>query len=112
MTYASAWDYTDTVTVWPVTIDKYSQETPGTAVVHRCSWRQGGRLMRDDAGAEFITAVSVYLEAATEDAPRVGWFMAIGTHASKPSDAVKIRSVQGFNNNTFADGLPDWVVGV
>ena len=106
MTTASNWDYTDTVTVWPVTRDEYDQPSYGTPVTYACSWMSGGRMARDDVGQEFYPNTTAYIE--TDTPPAKGSRMMIGTHTGAPdSTAEVIRVVQTFNDNTFSWGTPD-----
>jgi len=106
MTTASRWDFTDTVTLWPVTRDEYNQPQYGTAVTVACSWMTGGKLTRDNTGQEFVPGSTVWIEQGTSVA--VGWRMVIGTvTGTPPSNAEVIRKVMGWNANTQSWGAGD-----
>lgn len=106
MTTASRWDFTDTVTMWPVTRDAYDQPTYGAPVTVACSWMDGGRLTRDDTGQEFVPGSTVWIDVGP--AVNVGDRLKIGTFTgTPPSDAEVIRKIKGWNSNTQAWGAGD-----
>lgn len=110
MSEFSSWAYTAKVTFWPVTRDEWGQIIYGAAVTFDCDWSQGGKMTRDDTGQEFMPQSTVWLDALPSDAPKRGWRMMLGEHATPDATAETVRAVRSWNADTFNEGLSDYAI--
>lgn len=118
MSSLANWSYTEgPVTVWPYTVDEYSQPVYGTPfLIPATDFMFGGEVSRDENGDEFVPRLTVFFEGAVDAAyiPERDWYMKPGDHtglATPPNDAERIRSVIYWPMTKFgADEIPDWKV--
>jgi len=108
------WTYTSALTVWPSpSYDEYGQPAYADPYLLLGSWEAGGDTRTDDTGQEFVPMSTYYFEAEDEsaDIPKRDWFIKRGNHiavASPPSDAEKIKKVEGWDMSAFGVEIPDW----
>lgn len=107
----SAWSYLSDVTFWRPTLDEAGQPTSHVRFTHKCSYMTGGKQSVDDVGEQFSPRMTVWLESNETDAPKTGDLMAIGELTVNPPLVYEIvRTVRGFDPNTFSEGLTDYEV--
>jgi hypothetical protein len=118
MSTIAAWSYTEgPATVWPYTLDQYSQPQYGTPIlIPATDYINGGEVSRDAEGNEFVPKLTVYFEGAADAAyiPKREWYIKPGDHtalATPPKDAERVRTVTQWPMTKFGAGeLPDWRV--
>lgn len=118
MSSLANWSYVEgPVTVWPYTLDEYSEPNYGTPfLIPNTDYHSGGEVAKDENGNEFVPSLTVYFEAAEGASyiPKREWLLKPGDHTTlptPPSDAEKIRAITFWPMAKFgADELPDWRV--
>ena len=117
MSSAGNWTYIYPVTIWPVTIDEFSQPVFGTPYAIKADWMQGGEAQASSNGEQFIPSCTFYFEAAdgSELIPKPHDYILRGdqTAISDPTtiNAERIKKVGGWPAEAFGAGeLPDWVI--
>ncbi len=111
MTSFSSWSYTTTLTIWPITVNKYSEAIVGDPYTLLGSWISDGRVLRGDDATEFVSKSRFFFEATPDQAPRKQWLIAVGEFTGEPPEtAEKIRMVTSYDNTTFGtDEPPDYM---
>lgn len=112
MTSFSSWSYTNALTIWPVTVTKYSETVVGVPYTLQGSWISDGRVLRGDDATEFVSRSRFFFEATADQVPRRQWLIAVGEYTGEPPEtAERIRMVTVYDNTTFGqDEPPDYIV--
>ncbi len=105
----SSWSYTSTLTIWPVTLDEFSQPLVGEPYSVRGTWVRGGPAMRDDDGIEFVPAGRFWFES--DRSPSRQWYITDGEFTGNPPDGAElIRVVTAYDISQFEAGsLTDYM---
>ena len=119
MSTLASWSYVEgPVTIWPTGgTNEWGQPIGAPPyLIPAIDYEFGGDVRRDSDGSEFIPRITIYFEAdfSSELVPQREWYLKIGSHldqSSPPSDAERIRTVEGFPSQKFgASQIPDWIV--
>ncbi len=117
MSSLSRWSYTNTATVWPVTVDQYGQPAYGSPYAIDCTWADTGETQTDDNGSEFVPASTFWFEAEYTDSPLpergdyIAKFDQTGVTDPLTAGGQEIKKVTSWDVSMFgATETPDWAL--
>jgi len=116
MSSLANWSYTNIATIWPKTLDQFSQPTYGTPYTIACTWEDTGQTQTDEDGREFVPSATYWFEAEYGSSPIPGRGDYIAkfdrTGIANPLDAggQMIRQVTSWDMSPFGNETPDWAV--
>ena len=113
MSTIANWAYTNDLTFWSATFDAYGQPTYTVEYVLKGAYKRDTTLGADGGvPGQIKGGLDVfYFEYSGLNPPRIGWRVALGSHAGQPpSDAKEIAGVTEYDVRMFGETVPDYQV--